>query len=329
MASGWRQWMSNNDLITIAIPLYNHEIFIESCLDGVLAQNLTNVELLLIDDGSSDDGFLIAKAWEDRHRKQFIRTWFEQQVNAGITRTMDRLIQQSMGQFILLLASDDVLLPGSVEKRLVEFQDPSVTAVFGDAIPIDDSGRAIGESAIHGLGVPASRDALLDQRTILWELIFRWNVYGSVLLCRRTALVAENGESVLETGIYSEDMQLYYRLAAQGVLRYIDEPVAQYRIHVTNTSRIPENLSKLRKNIHESRRHAAKCMPFMPRLIVRLQAFTYFRWRGGIVGFISMPLVAFAYLCILSARAIYDAYRRRILGQERVPVNQKGKGGVS
>lgn len=321
--------MLNNGLTTIAIPLYNHAAFIESCLDGVLAQNLTNIELLLIDDGSIDDGFLIATAWEARHKNRFTRTWFTQQVNAGITRTMDRLIQQSRGQFILLLASDDVLLPGSVEKRLAELQDSSVTAVFGDAIPIDDSGRVIGKSAIHGLGVPASRDALLDPRTILWELIFRWNVYGSVLLCRRTALVAANGESVLKTGIYSEDMQLYYRLAAQGVLRYIGEPVAQYRIHVTNTSRTPENLSKLRRNIFESRNHSAKFMPFLPRLVVKLQAFTYLRWRGGAIRFISMPLVAFAYLCIFSARAIYDGYRRKILGQERVPINQEENGGDS
>lgn len=311
----------NEPLVTIAIPLYNHASFIEACLDGVLAQELPNAELLLIDDGSRDEGFRLAKDWEAIHGGRFVRTWMERQPNAGITPTMDRLIRQSRGDFVIAVASDDILLPGSVLKRLPFFKDPEVLAVFGDAIPIDESGHCLGESAIAGLGHPAMRTALADSRTILWELIFRWNVYGSVLMCRRAALTQDDGTSVLKTDIYSEDMQLYYRFGALGGLRYLDEPVALYRIHPANTHRTPENLDLLRRNIHESRKASSLHMSTAYWLVVRIQAFTYFRWRPGWSGILLKPMVAFAYGGLFGARLVYDAYRWLVLRQKDHPLN--------
>ncbi len=309
--------LMKNELVSVVIPLYNHERYVEECLDGVLAQDLPNIELLLLDDGSSDDGFAVACRWKDRHGYRFARIHFDRQANAGITHTLDRLIRRSTGRFILILASDDVLLPDSILQRLDLFRDDGVMAVFGDAIPIDDSGNVLGKSAIGELGKPCSQEALSDPRTLPWELIFRWNIYGSVLLCRREALLAADGSSVLNLSLYSEDMQLYYRLGAQGSLRYLDRPVANYRIHSANTSGVPENVSKLRRNNYQSRKHSLNGMPWLLRTIVSLQAFTYHRWSKGPRARLALPLVALSYACILSARVFYDLYRKTVLGQSR------------
>ena len=308
---------THDELVSVVIPLYNHERYIEECLDSVLTQNMRNIELLLLDDGSSDAGFDKACQWRDRHAHRFMRIQFDRQANAGITNTFDRLIRQSTGGFILILASDDVLLPGSIASRLDLFCNESVTGVFGDAIPIDANGGKLGNSAISELGKPSSREALNDPRTLPWELIFRWNVYGSVLLCRREALLNPNGSSVLNLNIYSEDMQLYYRLSSQGSLRYLNKPVAKYRIHSTNASRTSANLSKLRKNIYESRKHSLYGMPWLRRIVVSLQAFTYHRWSIGLRARLFLPLVALSYVCTLSARHFYDIYRTAVLGQAR------------
>lgn len=306
-----------HSLVSVLIPLYNHAAYIVECLDSVLEQDPQNVELLLIDDGSSDDGFAVAQSWKDVNGSRFARIDFARQVNAGITQTFDRLMRKSTGSVILIVASDDVLLPGSVSQRLNLLNQPGVLAVFGDAIPIDGRGRTIGTSAIGELGQPSSRAALSDPRTLPWELIFRWNVYGSVLMCRREAVLKPDGSSVLNLEIFSEDMQLYYLLGSRGALRYLDRPVAKYRVHATNTSGANSNVAKLRKNIYQSRRHARIGMPTWRSAVVGMQAFTYHRWGEGFGARLALPLVIAAYAGILGARIGYDLYRTRVLGQSR------------
>lgn len=301
-------------LTSILIPLYNHAGYIVECLDGVLQQDPANIELLLIDDGSSDNGFQAAQSWKNTHGSRFARIEFERQENAGITQTFDRLLRKSTGSVILIVASDDVLLPGSVAARLSLLNEPGVMAVFGDAIPIDAQGRVTGASAIAEVGRPSSRVALSDPRTLPWELIFRWNVYGSVLMCRREGILKPDGSSVLNLDIFSEDMQLYYLLSSKNSLRFINQPVAKYRIHATNTSHTQSNVLKLRKNIYQSRKHAMIGMPTWRRLVVGMQAFTYNRWRGGVKSRLLLPIVAAAYAGILFSRIAYDFYRTKILG---------------
>lgn len=313
--SSFKPVATQYELVSVLIPLYNHELYIEECLNSVLAQDRPNIELLLLDDGSSDKGFDAACRWRDRHIDCFAKIQFTQQANAGITHTFDRLIRKSTGRFIVILASDDVLLPGSIAQRLELMNNQVVMAVFGDAIPIDNVGKILGKSAISELGQPSSRRALSDPRTLPWELIFRWNIYGSVLLCRRDALLNPDGSSVLNLTVYSEDMQLYYRLGSEGSLRYLDKPVAKYRIHPANTSRTSANLNKLRQNIYQSRRHSLGGMPWLRRIVVSLQAFTYYRWREGLWARLALPLVALSYVGILGARHFYDIYRTAVLGQ--------------
>lgn len=305
--------------ISVLIPLYNHSAYVEQCLDSVLAQGPEDIELLLIDDGSKDNGFEIALRWKERHGEKFKRIMFERQSNVGITQTFDRLIRKSTGDYIAILASDDALTANSINDRLAVLQDDSVLGVFGDAVPVDMDGNVTGESAIGELGSRASRRALIDPKTIHWELIFRWNVYGSVLLARRKALVSTDGTSVLNLEIYSEDMQLYYSLASAGSLRYLDKPVALYRVHAESASHSVSNLGKLQKNVHQSRKHALRGMPMARRCIVSLQAFTYHRWNErALVRYAALPFVAMAYGAILVSRILYDWYRKKMLGQSRV-----------
>lgn len=304
--------------VSVLIPLYNHAAYVEQCLDSVLAQGPENIELLLIDDGSKDNGFEVASRWKELHGASFRRIVFERQANAGITQTFDRLIRKSTGDYLAIVASDDVLTAGSIADRLAMLQEPGVLGVFGDAVPVDMNGNVIGKSAIGELGNPASRNALSDPRTLHWELIFRWNVYGSVLLARREALINPDGKSVLNLEIFSEDMQLYYSLGSAGALRYLDKPVALYRIHPDSASHSTANLSKLQRNIYESRKHARRGMPFARRCIVGLQALTYHRWNPNtLVRLAALPVVAGAYGSLLAARVFYDWYRTSLLRQDR------------
>lgn len=301
--------------VSILIPLYNHAAYVEQCLDSILEQGLENVELLLLDDGSKDNGFQVACDWKARNGHHFKKIDFQRQENAGITRTFDRLITKSTGDFILIVASDDALLPSSIAQRLLVMKDDSVMGVFGDAQPIDEAGKSLGCSAIGELGNPANRQALSDPRTVHWEMIFRWNVYGSVLMLRRSAIVMPDGKSRLNLEIYSEDMQLYYMLGSQGTLRYLDKPVSLYRVHAASASHSIENLAKLRANVYHSRLNALAGMPCLPAAVVRLQSWTYYRWNRSGAALFMLPVVVVAYTGIWLARTFYDFYRRTFLGQ--------------
>jgi glycosyltransferase involved in cell wall biosynthesis len=315
--------MRTDDLITVAIPLYNHEEFIEECLNSILSQGISSIELLLLDDGSKDDGYEIACRWEEQNRVHFERTLFKTQTNAGITRTIDQLIQLANGRFILFVASDDVLLPGSIISRLELFEDERVNAVFGDAIPIDENGRVLAESAISNLGVKASRVALSDPRTLLWELVFRWNIYGSVNFFRRNSLLSGCGRSVLDLGLYSEDMQLYYMFAAMNSLRYLDLPVSLYRMHSGSTCRSEANDHLIRKNIYQSRRVALHHITGMLRCIIKLQMITSYRKQCGATKVFLMPIIIGAYGILWAARVFYDLFRLVVLKQKRDEVESR------
>jgi glycosyltransferase involved in cell wall biosynthesis len=303
-------------VVSVVIPLYNHQHYIEESLNSVLAQGLPNIELLLLDDGSRDDGFAVACRWNERHRDRFVQTHFETQPNAGITRTIDCLIRLATGEFVLLLASDDVLLPDCISQRLRVLNDEKVSAVFGDAIPINEAGKEMGKSAISELGLKSSRAALKDPKTLFWELIFRWNVYGSGLICRRSALISESGGSALNTELYSEDMQLLYRFAAQGTLRFLDDQGALYRVHLGSTCRSAENEKKIRRNIYQSRKFALADVSGPKRWMIQLQMLTFFRSIGGVKGILLMPIVLCSYGLLWIAKFIYDLSRIHLLKQE-------------
>ncbi|MFZ6692047.1 glycosyltransferase [Undibacterium sp. SXout20W] len=301
-------------LISILVPLYNHEHYVEECLDSILVQGNLRLELLLIDDGSVDHGFEIASEWKKKHGDKFVNIFFEKQTNAGIVKTFDKLIRRSQGEFILILASDDVLLEGAVSARLKVFSDPQVMAVFGDAIPIDSEGIPFGKSAISELGARSSTAALADQRTLLGELIFRWNIYGSVLMSRRQALLNPDGTSVLNLSIYCEDMQLYYKLASEQSLKFINVPVAKYRVHESSASAV-NNLKKIVESSYRARLLAMHDIQGVYHFILRMQAFTFHRWDSGLKRWLLLPLVATAYAGVGITRFTFDCYRKFFLKQ--------------
>ena len=229
--------------------------------------------------------------------------------------TFDRLIRKSQGQFLLILASDDILLPRSIATRLTFFSDTKILAIFGDAIPIDSNGNQIGKSAISELGAKSSLVALEDSRTLLGELIFRWNVYGSVLMSRRDALLKSDGSSVLNLNIYCEDMQLYYKLASQNALKFVNTPVAKYRVHDASASKTVGNLQKLHESTYRAQINALEDIKGIFRFVLVMQAFTFHRWDKGIRKYLAFPFVVFAYTSIHITRNIYDIFRKRILKQ--------------
>lgn len=224
-------------LVSVLIPAYNHEAYIQSALDSVAADGYPRVEVIILDDGSRDGTLAVAQAWASRHAARFEQVEVLTQPNRGICRTLNRLVSLAHGEYLAFLASDDELVTGGLGLRMKALQEhPSWLAVIGDAEMIDGEGRQLCKSALVE-EFRADKRALLDSRTRCLELLLHWCVPGPVFMARRAAFDPDQGVGPYDEGFVFEDRDYYARLLSRRALGFVDAVVARYRVHGRNMCR--------------------------------------------------------------------------------------------
>lgn len=97
-----------DDLISVIIPVYNAEPYLEKCLNSVIAQNYTPLEIVLINDGSKDGSGAICRRYKDRYSN----IKYVEQANGGVSKARNRGIQEASGKYIAFIDSDDTIEDG-------------------------------------------------------------------------------------------------------------------------------------------------------------------------------------------------------------------------
>ena len=100
--------MSQTPLISVVIPNYNYGRYLSQAIDSVLAQSYSNMEIVVVDDGSTDNSEEVLRSYEDRVR------WFRQE-NEGVSTARNFGVEKSHGALIAFLDADDVWLPNKLE----------------------------------------------------------------------------------------------------------------------------------------------------------------------------------------------------------------------
>jgi glycosyltransferase involved in cell wall biosynthesis len=129
--------MSN--LVSIVIPCYNSEAFIQAAIDSALAQTYPNVETIVIDDGSKDCSIGILHSFGDRIR-------WESGLNQGAPAARNRGVELARGKYIKFLDADDILLSNCIEQQMHRANDLQVdrkSIVYGDALRVDRQGNPL------------------------------------------------------------------------------------------------------------------------------------------------------------------------------------------
>ena len=119
----------NYPLVSVIIPLYNHEKYIVDTLDSIITQNYPNIEIVLVDDGSKDKGLQLAK--NKLSSIKFNHAILENVVNKGISATVNKGVSKAKGKYTCLIASDDLLAKGRIKQHiqiLEKSTDPLVVA---------------------------------------------------------------------------------------------------------------------------------------------------------------------------------------------------------
>ena len=241
-------------LVSVLIPAYNHERFVQRCLDSVMEDPYPAKEIIIVDDGSTDHTREKIAEWVDRYEHQ-LRVEFVHRENRGIAATLNELAARAHGEFLRLGASDDYLLPGGLEAQVRYLQThPTKRAVIGDSIVVDQYGNKLHDSGMRDLH-GADKRLYGSDDGIRRAVIAQWAIGGPVALLRKSAL--ETADRWTE-GLRIDDWDFFLRLAARDALGFIDVSVCAYRLHGNNVSKTRHTATRI-VNLTESWQVARRC----------------------------------------------------------------------
>lgn len=201
------------------MPVYQGREHLAAAIESVLAQTFERLELIVVDDGSTDGSDAIARTYAGHDP----RVHYRRQENAGQGAARNAGIGVARGEAVAFLDQDDLWLPNKLASQLPLLDD--TTVVYSDTYILRDGGRSRQErfsDHLDGWPVPATLGSLIDGNTI--------PVLTAVL--SRRLLLAHGGLTSDPALKGVDDYDLWLRLAVAGVtFSYIPEPLAVYRVH--------------------------------------------------------------------------------------------------
>jgi glycosyltransferase involved in cell wall biosynthesis len=235
--------------VSVVIASFNHARFVGESIASVAAQTYPRLELIVVDDGSTDDSVAVVDQSLECYAPRFERCCFIRQRHRGMARTPNRGVRLARGEFVSFLDSDDVYMSHKIETLLAvdAWRDDRTAVVVGDAGFIDERSRPVAvrpdlkpdevgytsELRFHRRGLPEPpANAPLGSYL---SLIERSYVPDSAALIRRDRL--------FDVGLYDprllpSDWELWLKLARRWSIVFVDCVVSNKRWHQNNTSQV-------------------------------------------------------------------------------------------
>lgn len=208
--------------VSVVIPTYNRAAFIREALESVLAQTYQDFEILVIDDGSTDNTAEIVQSIGDA------RIRYVTQDHRGVPAAIDMGWRAAQGEYIARLDSDDRWLPEFLHEVVSRMDaDPSVGAVYARAHAMNSSGQMLTQLIGTQERFPGHT---------LKSVIYGDFVTAMAVLIRRSAIAAAGGYDV--SLITNEDWDMWIKIAYQNYkIGYVPRVLAHYRFHEQNLTR--------------------------------------------------------------------------------------------
>lgn len=204
--------MSSNPLVSIVMPAWNAEAYLQEAIDSVVAQSYPHWELLIVDDGSTDATQHIARAFRDSRVRYF------RQQHAGVSAARNRALAESKGQYLSFLDADDTLPPRSLQARLDLFSaSPALEFVDGAVVTKDAALDEVLAVKTHTFsGNPRRALVRLDERCF----------FGLSWMLKK---VPGKQYRFDQRMTHSEDLMFYISISATGEYAATGEEVYCYR----------------------------------------------------------------------------------------------------
>ena len=212
--------MSNKGLVSIIIANYNNSRYIQSTLDSVILQTYKQIQLIIVDDGSSDDSISIINDFIQSNKESF---WIDSlllKINIGSGFAKSKGLELVKGEFCCFLDSDDWLPEHSIMTVVDALEDnPYLAMIYTNAFKIDAFGNTLGL-----LNYARDGSDLLNDRVCFHLAIWRMKYYNEL-------------QNKFDGNYYiAYDIDLYMKIEEIGDVLFINEPLYYYRVHNNNIS---------------------------------------------------------------------------------------------
>lgn len=221
-------------LVSVLICAYNVEKYFAQSLAAVVNQTWRNLEILIVDDGSTDGTLAIAKDFQKRDSRIRI---LAQPRNSGLIPSLniglDELAKSGMGEYIARTDADDIAAPDWIEKIVGEMEkDRSIIAMGAwlEVLSEEKDGNRLARHHRHG----AIWDKPTQHEDIAAVFPFGNPIYNNTMIMRRS--VIDGGLRYNTERDWAEDYQFWYDVSKLGRLAYYPEALVKYRLHANQVS---------------------------------------------------------------------------------------------
>ena len=234
------------DLVSVIIPTFNRADFISDAISSALKQTYEHIELIVIDDGSTDDTEAVVSRFVNDKRLKYVR-----QENTGVSAARNLGLSLAKGKIIAFLDSDDIWEEDKLDIQMDTLNRlPEVSGVFSDFSALYPDGRRsqsfmktyFGVFDAYGLtygniyrgGFFASKWPVRGEISIYWGQVYDTMFFGNLIL---TSTAVFRREVFSEAGLFdtrylsSEDYDLYLRITKKFPVSYVDSPLITYRLN--------------------------------------------------------------------------------------------------
>ena len=215
--------MENNNLplVSVVIPCYNHEQFVQDSIQSVIDQTYLNIELIIIDDGSKDSSVDKIQQMIPACEQRFTRFEFRSRPNKGLSATLNETIELANGEYWSTCSSDDLYHKDKVRLQVNSFlNNPDQLCSLTLASVVDD----------NGVSLDFSTDQYNSKITsgISFEDIFTFKINLPVTMMYKTSFINDELEGFDEE-LTAEDFDINLRTAAKTKISLINEKLYNYR----------------------------------------------------------------------------------------------------
>jgi len=280
-------------LVSVVIPLYNHEKYISETLDSIFQQDHSNVEIILIDDASTDNSLQLAKA--KLVSCDVAYTVLENSHNLGVCKTINRGIRAAQGKYTCLIASDDILAIGRIKRHvkiLENCTDINIVACHGPLQVISKDGTFLGLKGNRIKNKHYDLTSIVTKKT-------------NPCLQGCTFITKKLKDFPFDENLFFEDWDFLIRLFLEGYnVLYDDVVSAHYRVVPDGVSK---QIDKMIEARHDIRNKHFEAIASKDLKLARDFDFTISFWNFiGIshTGKMRAWILAFARLLVLNPKAL-------------------------
>jgi glycosyltransferase involved in cell wall biosynthesis len=260
-------------LVSIVIPNYNGAPFLRLAVASALAQSYHPLEVVVVDDGSTDDSVATIADLVDAGRVLLVR-----KENGGVAAARNTGVAHSAGDYLVFLDCDDELAPQMVE-RLVALVAPDDPAVFAycDYVNVDVDGRELEDNR------PLSAYRTRMEGDLLAQLLVGAFLLPVCVLISRRLLTAAGGFDSRFSA--ADDYYLWLRASCcGGVARYLSEPLARYRRRPGSQSEDRERMQQLERAVLSAvaAEYPERVAATVPDVLWEFRHAAALIWRDGV-----------------------------------------------